>query len=287
MGKVINKRVSRSRFRGKRAWEYKPQQVKPKLSSSFTVFSILAGVLFIAIGVMDIHKYWISLILGLLSPTSLILLDIKEAPPKITMVVVDGEEDDWDDEEDEPRPNFIKKYLVYMLSAYGVGLFLGGWLNLFLGDGKYFWSLAGVGVVLSFFSRYNLKKHKLLAIIEDSLMYTSTFFGVWIIFIGFYIWSSNLLLSLLCILVGIFSTPLGLLSREKLIFKINPKNTQRKILPLVVVTFGTASIVFGVFNLYRGSDVISVVFIIEGILLLIGGGFVSEFRKLVMLKDVL
>lgn len=260
-------------------------EMKAKLKSSLSILGVFMGVSLLTYSLVDLHSNYIMAIIGLLLAPITMILKIYEKPIKYTMVTIDGEVDDDDEWEEEPRPPYLKIFFSYILSTIGVSLFIGSWM--FIGEdiGKSL-TLIYVGTILSVVSRYNLIKHKVIGIIEDYSMQVLTFAGVIIALFGVLKLTTSPLNGVALILVGIIVTPVTLILRENALLQRKRGIGLRKFCSMIAITMGLACSIYGVINLLNGGWLQSLV-LIEGVFLVFGGAVLNENRNLVTIKDIL
>lgn len=282
---VVNnsKTFKRSPYKGKRAWTISKSVLKDKFKDCLFYLGVFTGVVFVSFSVLDLANYFLLLVLGVfLTPLSIILRE-KSTKDSLIMLVVDDTHDDNSDE--KPEPAYVTKFMYYLLSTLGIGFWIGGWTNLYLREYKLFMILTSVGLLLSLVSRYNVKKHKVLAIIEDYLMVIGAFSGVSFIVFGIYFMTISWVYGFLLILAGSLLTPYALILREKSIFKRRTRNMKRKFLSMVAVTIGMGCSVVGLIALLNTDWLLSLL-LLEGVLFMIGGAIYNETRYLISLKDI-
>lgn len=252
-------------FSGKRAWVVSSKALKAKLVDCGLYTGVFGGVVISARSLVNLEDFYIFFFLGLLlTPTTMLLRD-KNSGVKQGNI--------W-----------FKKFLFYFLSTVGLVLTLGLVTEIaVLGHVKYSGYYLLAGLVITFLSRYNLKKHRVLGIIEDYVMYFGSFLFVYLMVIGFMHMSPAT--TILLVLLGSLLVPLLLIGREKTIFKRPEKHPVMKYWSMVVVTFGLGACLFGVICLLSGS-LLAGAFLLEGFMIMLAGSLMMPTVNLVTLKDI-
>lgn len=290
-----NKMNSRGKgFEGKKAWVWDYGQAKSKFKSLLQITGVFFGVGFIAFGTNPYASSLshILILLGVIvSVVSMMRRD--KLNPKSTVfkkVSADGVP------LEEPRviKDRVVKIVSYSLSSLGVGLSIGAWLY-FNQRNSMFEITFPLGVVLSVFSRYNPKKHKIMAMIEDYLLYFLSFAGfTWLsnglgMMLNSNIW--GLVLTLCCLAI----TPSILVLRERVIFKKYAKDGWRNFFSVLTIALGLSMGFSGLVSLLGYvlgfpsplSSVTAFFLLIYGYLVVFGGTILYDGRGLFSIKDLL
>lgn len=193
-----------------------------------------------------------------------------------------------------PKISVNKQMVSYGFSSLGIGASLGSWF--FLDRGVVFFLIFfGSGVVISFSSRYNFRKQKPMAIVEDYLMHLIALGGVswmaWGLLHGF----EGSTASFILVPVGAFLSPTILFLRDSAIFRHKGIKTWRKFFSLLAVLLGLGFILAAlvgftsqsVATLLGSSLLTDIVFFCYGLLITLGGTFLYDGRYLVSIKDLL
>lgn len=154
--------------------------LKDRLKMILTSAGVFGGLALSITNVVTYSTNYILILVGLLvTAFSLVYLVYK---PKEVYHMVYTEDATPEDMEDgdiiiEPRPNYIKVFLSYFFSALGFSLFLGMLYQPFPSPIQTS-IFCLVGFIFTLVSRYSLKKHKPISIIEDYILHYAIFLGL-------------------------------------------------------------------------------------------------------------
>lgn len=166
--------------RGKSSLAKDTMVLKDRLKIILSSAGVFGG---LSLSIANISTYstdYILILVGLLM-TTLTLVYLVYKPKEIYHMVY-TEDSTPEDREDgdifiEPRPNYIKVFLSYFFSAMGFSLFLGMVYQPFSSTIQTSLFCLG-GFILTLISRYNLKKHRPISIIEDYILHYVIFLGL-------------------------------------------------------------------------------------------------------------
>jgi hypothetical protein len=259
--------ATKGAFVGKRAWTISFSALKVKVIDCLIYLGVFSGVVLGSFSLTNLSNLYYILILGsMLTPVSMIIRDKK--------LGVKGQKVNW-----------WKKGFFYFLSTLGLIALLGFVKDFFFGglinSGYYLIT----GLLLTFFSRYNLKKHKIIGIIEDFVMYLGSFLFVSFVAYGVVGLTNSPIVSAFLIIIGAFLAPFMLMGREKAIFKRPDLHPTRKYWSMLAVVLGLGFCLAGVLGALLGVWLLSV-FIINGVIFMLGGALLNPNRNLITLKDI-